>query len=201
MTRPARRTKPGRAGSDPQLPLAPITPRPAPPTRSARQQQLAETARELLERDGAAAVTMRRLADLLGIAAPSLYKHVPGKHTLTAMLVEDALLDIGDVLHAALACAEAEPVSALLRAYRRYSLAHPHLYRLATGSDFRRDLLTPAVEQWAGEPFYLAVGDPYRAQALWAFAHGAVSLEIDNRFADASGLDRTWVAAASAFGR
>lgn len=66
---------------------------------------------------------------------------------------------------------------------------------------FRRDLLAPRLEQWAGEPFYFAGGEPHRAQALWAFAHGAVSLELDQRFADASGLDHTWTAAAVAFRR
>ena len=52
---------------------------------------------------------------------------------------------------------------------------------------------------WAGEPFRLATGDPYRGQALWAFAHGMVVLEIDRRFADATHLDTTWAEGAAAF--
>jgi hypothetical protein len=57
----------------------------------------------------------------------------------------------------------------------------------------------PGLEDWAGRPFGLVAGDPYRGQALWAFAHGMVVLEIDARFADATRLDTTWAEGAAAF--
>lgn len=37
------------------------------------------------------------------------------------------------------------------------------------------------------------------AQALWAFAHGTLILELDRRFLDGSNLDRTWQAGTEAF--
>lgn len=46
-----------------------------PPTT--RAQQVVDAAREVLERDGPAALTMRRIAGDVGIRAPSLYKHFP----------------------------------------------------------------------------------------------------------------------------
>ena len=67
------------------------------------------------------------------------------------------------------------------------------------GPDLPRAELTPGLENWAGEPFFRATGEPQRAQALWAFAHGMVVLEIDHRFLPGSDLDRTWRAGATAF--
>jgi hypothetical protein len=90
-------------------------------------------------------------------------------------------------------------VRALLDTYRSYGVANPNLYRLATAGRLPRGLLPAGLEDWAGEPFFLVTGDPHRAQALWAFAHGMVILEIDGRFADTSDLARTWRAGATAF--
>lgn len=54
--------------------------------------------------------------------------------------------------------------------------------------------LLPGLEACAGEPFLLAVGEPYLAQALWSFAHGMVILGLDRRFVDGSNLERIWLA-------
>jgi len=156
----------------------------------------------ILDADGRDALTMRRLADDLGMRAPSLYKHVRDKAGLEAALIEDVLFDIGDVLHDALVKPGRQGVVAsVLAAYRTHSLAHPHRYRLATSGRLRRDLLPDGLEEWAGQPFFFAAGDPYRSQALWSFAHGMVILEIDGRYPEGSDLDRTWKAGAAAFGR
>ena len=56
---------------------------------SPRAREIVAAAGELLEREGAEALSMRRLADRLGIRAPSIYKHVSGKEELEAALVSD----------------------------------------------------------------------------------------------------------------
>jgi AcrR family transcriptional regulator len=174
------------------------------PGRSARAGQIVATARVLLEREGPEALTMRRLGEELGIRAPSLYKHLTGKKAIEVALIEQGFRDIGDALHAALEGWD-NPVDAtrnLLATYRRFSLAQPNLYRLATAGRLPREDLAPGLEDWAGEPFLLATGDPYLARALWSFAHGMVMLEIDGRYPpdvrDAE-LDGTWEAGAAAF--
>jgi AcrR family transcriptional regulator len=183
--------------------LPPVAPRPTPVERSARVGQIVAAARELVETEGADALTMRRLADELGIRAPSLYKHLPGRDGVVARLVDDTLFETGDRMHQAVsgpaAGATGGPIAALLAAYRAFGREHPNLYRLVTTGDLPRSALTPGIEDWAGEPFYRATGDPYRAQALWAFAHGTLILEIDRRFLPGSDLDRTWTAGARAF--
>ena len=177
-----------------------VAARPAPPVRSPRVDEIVTTAGDLLATEGESGLTMRRIGEALGIKAPSLYKHLPSRESLVLHLVEDALFEVGDLGHAALdRPGRRTPVQALLRAYRAYGLEHAALYRLTTGPDLPRAQLTTGLEDWAGEPFFRATGEPQRAQALWAFAHGMVVLEIDHRFLPGSDLDRTWRAGATAF--
>lgn len=184
------------------LPERRTAPRPSPPQRSARAAEIIAAAGGLLASHGADALTMRRLGEVLGIRAASLYKHLPNKTAVEDALIEDALIRLGERMHAAVDDAPpGEAVRALLCVYRSEALADPNRYRLATGGTLARGALAPGVEDWAGEPFYRATGEPYVAQALWAAAHGTAILEIDHRFLDGSDLDRTWEALAAAFSR
>jgi AcrR family transcriptional regulator len=142
---------------------------------------------------------MRRLADELGIRAPSLYKHIDGKPALELALVETGLDESGLAMRAAVDGSNGEPIEDLLGAYRAMGRANPELYRLITASSFPRAGLLPGLEAWAGEPFFVAAGEPYLAQALWSFAHGTLILELDQRFLEGSDLDRTWDAGTQAF--
>jgi pyruvate/2-oxoglutarate/acetoin dehydrogenase E1 component len=57
--------------------------------------QIVEAARAILEDGGREALTMRRVADRLGIRAPSLYKHVGSKEELEALLIAEAFRGFG----------------------------------------------------------------------------------------------------------
>lgn len=182
------------------MPLADLDSRPLGTPRSERARQIVDAAFAILDAEGSGGLTMRGLADDLGMRAPSLYKHFADKAHVEAALIEDMLFAIGDALHLAVARpGRAGVLRSLLGAYRRQCLAHPNRYRLATSGPLRRDLLPADLEDWAGRPFYLATREPHRAQALWSLAHGMVILEIDGRYPSGSDLDRTWRAAASAF--
>jgi len=167
---------------------------------SSRQRQVVELGLRLLATEGPAVLTMRRLAAELDLQAPSLYKHVASKAELELFMVERGLVELGSAAHAAVSddASTLGPVASLLGTYRRFALENPELYRLATGQSFPREELTQGLEDWAGEPFWRAVGDAHVAQALWAFAHGMAILEIDARLLPAD-LDATWAAGAAAF--
>jgi len=62
----------------------------APEPLSARGKAIVAAARELLEEEGLEALSMRRLAERLGIRAPSIYKHLPDKRAL-----ENAVISAG----------------------------------------------------------------------------------------------------------
>lgn len=177
-----------------------VASRPTPRELTPRTAEIVAAARDLLEAEGRAAMTMRRIAERLEIRAPSLYKHLPGKGSLESLVVEAGLFESGDVLHDALdRPGRRTPIAALLAAYRKHGHDHPNLYRLITAADFPRSELVDGLENWAGEPFYRAAGEPYAAQALWSFAHGTMILELDQRFLAGSQLDRTWSAGVRAF--
>jgi AcrR family transcriptional regulator len=178
------------------------TGRPPPRQLPRRAAEIIAAARTLLESEGRDALTMRRLGQALGIRAPSIYKHLPGKHAVEVALIEAGLAEMGEALHRAATDPRATGTGAVARvlaAYRTEALARPSLYRLATSGQLPRAELTPGLEDWAGQPWLLAAGDPILAQAMWSFAHGMVILELDHRYPDGSDLDQAWRAGAEAF--
>jgi AcrR family transcriptional regulator len=167
-----------------------------------RARQIVQAARELLEQEGAAALTMRRLAEQLGIRAPSLYKHLPDKAALEAAIIATGFEDTAAALEAALDAAlatGAEPLATLAAAYRAFALDHPHLYRLMTDQPLPRELLPAEVEDRAAAPLLRASGYLDRARAVWAFAHGMIMLELAGRFPPGADLDAAWQQGITAF--
>ncbi|MGW2420121.1 TetR/AcrR family transcriptional regulator [Streptomyces sp. NPDC001709] len=157
-----------------------------------RAREIAAAARALLEESGPAALTMRTLADRLGIRAPSLYKHFPDKHAVEVELTAQLLAESGEALEAAEIRAPGS-LEALAEAYRAYALAHPHLYCLATERPLPRAELPAGLEGRAALPLLrVCGGDLDLARATWAFAHGMVILEIHGRFPADADLDAAW---------
>ncbi len=160
-----------------------------------RVTQAVAVARELLEADGPDAVSMRAIADRMGMRAPSLYKHVPDKATLEVHLIAAALAELGQALRT-----DRGDLTSLAGAYRAWATAHPHLYTLATAQPLPRDRLPEGLEDEAAAPLLAACGgDQDRARAAWAGAHGLVSLELADRFPPDADLDAAWGAFVAAF--
>ncbi|MEO7268290.1 MAG: TetR/AcrR family transcriptional regulator [Knoellia sp.] len=151
-----------------------------------RAREVLDAARTVLERQGWDTLTMRILADELGIAAPSLYKHFASKDALKTQLVAIALKENGEALR------PVTTVAKLVRNYRELARVNPQLYRLSTSGPLDRAALPPGLEEWSGTPFFEAAGDPHRGQALWASAHGMVILELDGRFPTGTAPESTW---------
>lgn len=161
-----------------------------------RTAEIVAAALHLLEEEGPAAVTMRRVAAALGIKEPSLYKHVADKNVIIGLLQRHAMTEFGT----AVAGAGPSP-HAVAAAYRAWALANPHLYELATHRPLRRDVVEGA-EAHAGAPLAAAVGDdPDRMRAFLGLAHGLVDLELNGHFDDETDLDRAWQFAVDAFAR
>jgi len=160
-----------------------------------RREEILDVAESLLESEGPAALTMRRVAGEMGIRAPSLYKHVTSKDDIEAGLQERALRDMAQALAPA-----GTDLLAIAAAYRRWALARPGLYELATRRPLRRDVIPAEVEAATAAPLVAAAGgEEHRARALWALAHGLVDLELAGRFPPDADLDETWRAALTPF--
>jgi AcrR family transcriptional regulator len=177
------------ASSAPERPLSP------------RALEIVAAARDLLERDGPEGLSMRRVADRLGIRAPSLYKHLPDKQALEAALISSGFEESAAAFEAALDGAD-DPLAALAAAYREFAASHPHLYRLMTERPLPRGQIAAGVEERAAAPITRAVGgDPDLARAVWAFAHGMTVLELNGRFPPGADLDEAWRRGLEAFRR
>jgi AcrR family transcriptional regulator len=163
-----------------------------------RAQQILEAARELLEDEGLEAFSMRRLAERLGIRAPSLYKHFANKEALEAALLSQFFAEQAEIAETAVRDSD-EPLAAIARAYHEYALAHPQLFRLFTERTIDRSLITPGIEDRARAPSDAASGDPNLSRALWAFAHGMTILELNGRFPPGADLDAAWKRGLDAF--
>jgi AcrR family transcriptional regulator len=173
---------------------------PVPNELSPRAREIVAVARELLEAEGPAGLSMRKVADRVGIRAPSIYKHFPDKRTLEHAIVSTVFEDLADAFESALE--DADPVGTMVTIYRRQAQEHPHLYRLMTEQPLQRDLLVPGVEERASLPARLLVGDdPDAGRALWALAHGLTILELNERFPPGADIDAAWRAGFEAFRR
>lgn len=169
-----------------------MSPRPA-PDLDLRRDQVVRVARELAETGGWPTVTMRRLAEQLGVSQPVLYSAFAGRQALI-----DAVAVAGfDDLATALEAADAAP-AARMQVYLDFAAAHPRVYEamfsLPSGMTF-------AVES-TPEPLRRAFravrgafpgADETQAEVAWALWHGLATLSAGRRIradAAAARLDR-----------
>jgi AcrR family transcriptional regulator len=86
-------------------------------------------AADLADDEGFAALSLAGLAKRVGVATPSLYKHVDGLEGLRRHLAALAVRELGDVLaRAAAGRSRAAALTAVARAYRDHARRHPGRY-------------------------------------------------------------------------
>ena len=141
---------------------------------------------------------MRRVAQVVGIRAPSLYKHLPDKGALEAALIADGFREAAAAFEAATEGAE-DPMAALVRAFRAFASAHPHMYRLMTERPLPRERLPSGLEARTAAPLLRLTGSPARARAAWAFIHGMIILELNERFPQDGMTEHAWESGIAAF--
>jgi AcrR family transcriptional regulator len=163
------------------------------------REEILVAAREVLaETQDADAMSIRAVAERVGVSTPSIYLHFADKAALLDAVCEAVFADL-DVQMEQAAAATEDPFHGLrLRglAYARFALANPEQYRLAMMTmPGRHDLgktplmyedivvgatyhnLTSAVARCIDVGVFAPGTDPLAvATTLWAAAHGAVSL-------------------------
>jgi AcrR family transcriptional regulator len=88
-------------------------------------------ARRLLEREGAEAVTMRRVGDAVGITAMAIYRHFPDRDALLDALANDAFADLARALESTVGNGRFEArLFRLTDTVVEHALAHPRLFEL-----------------------------------------------------------------------
>ncbi|MFK2932468.1 TetR/AcrR family transcriptional regulator [Dyella agri] len=161
--------------------------------------KILRAAHRLFDREGADAVTMRRVAEQVGITPMAIYRHFPNREALLKRLSDDSFNSTARQW-----LENAEESGVLQRLYKAqenyldYALEHPHLFDHAFSvrrddarrfpEDFRARLsptLNVVVDALAdgmrlGE---LREDDPWDvAMTLWAHSHGLIALYRAGRF-------------------
>jgi AcrR family transcriptional regulator len=157
------------------------------------ERDVIDAAVELVDREGAAALTLSRVAEALGVKPPSLYNHVAGLEALRRATALRSVNELaGRLAAAAMGRAGRTALREVALEFRTYARAHPERYQLTTQA-------RPEDEEFAAaglrsiEPV-VAVLRSYEletveaihaARMLRSALHGFVSLEITGGF----GLD------------
>lgn len=138
-----------------------------------------EAALDLLDREGAEALTMRRLGAELGVAAMSIYNHVPGREALLDGLSE---VMVGQIGAARASRSPRELVERFMHGIRAVALAHPDAFRLVGMRPLHTlDALRP-VETVLGALRELGLAPEeatHAYRALVSYARGFALAEID----------------------
>lgn len=151
--------------------------------------RIIQTARELIEAQGVDSVTLRVVADALGVKAPSLYRYVKNKN---AMLLAINEVTGRELVNAMMQAADSalpliERLMTVARAYRQYAHDHPVCYTLSMSSDPE---IQPSQEVRLQQVLPLQTlfieltneADSLVAlRGAYAFLHGWVSLEINQQ--------------------
>lgn len=150
----------------------------------------------LLETEGAAGVGLRELARLVGVSAAAPYRHFDSRTALLeALAITGFQRFILAVKAAANAAPEAERLDAMGRAYVRFALDHPNLFRLMFSPELSRDarpmLGMAADAAFASLRAVTASAADGRIAALkaWARVHGLAVLLLDGQVKLAEGED------------
>ncbi|MET7332612.1 TetR/AcrR family transcriptional regulator [Nonomuraea sp. NPDC005650] len=92
-------------------------------------ERIAEAARDILVGEGSEAVTMRRVADAVGITAMAIYKHYPNRQALLRTVVDRTFQDLAASWGHRVAGGDWEDrVFGLLDDFLDFALGAPHLY-------------------------------------------------------------------------
>lgn len=161
--------------------------------------RILNAARALFEREGADGVSMRKVANAVGLSAMAIYRHFGSREALLKRISDDSFHEIAR--HWDAHRHGSDPITRLLatqRIYLDYALAHPHLFdhafsvrredarkfpedfqaRLSPTANVVHDVVVEALQHGL-----LRDGDPWDiTMTLWAHAHGLIALYRAGRF-------------------
>lgn len=172
--------------------------------------QLLVAAGRVLATDGAAAVTVRRLAREVGTSTTAIYSLFGSKEGVVAAMFRQGFANLDDHLRAALdatsGAGPAERLVALGLAYRDAARARPHLYQVMFACPFPG--FEPDASDWelshqTLEHLRAAVADAVAADVLsgdveaitfglWGLVHGLASLEATPNDLAPGMVDNVW---------
>ncbi|MGV9293289.1 TetR/AcrR family transcriptional regulator [Amycolatopsis sp. NPDC003676] len=121
-------------------------------------ERLATAAREIIAAEGAAAVSMRRVAEAAGVTAMAIYRHYENREVLLRAVADSTGRELGA------AWKDPEPdgewfdrFDTLLDRFLDFALGQPHLYRFLMTESWARARVYPDSFREPGSPPFTAL--------------------------------------------
>jgi len=150
-------------------------------------------ARDLLEQDGLAGLTMQAVAQRVGVRTPSLYKRVQSRDALIQLVAEATLTELAGRMNTG-----ASPVL-LANILRAFGHERPAAFQLVMTPGAGTPVADRAVAAAASEAILRAAGELAGAEhaleaarTLTAWATGFISMELNGTFKLGGDVDKAW---------
>jgi AcrR family transcriptional regulator len=146
-----------------------------------------DAARSIVVRQGFDALSMRKLADVVGYSPASLYLHFSGRDAIAHALGAEGHARLLTALHSCDSMLEdLERVKSMAHVYIEFGRAHPEVYRLIYmhSADYTEAIFDDAAAsgETALSVFTAALAPltpfDHAAETLWTALHGIVSLSL-----------------------
>jgi AcrR family transcriptional regulator len=156
--------------------------------------------RRLLEERGADALTMRDVADAVGVRTPSLYKRVESRSDLLRLILENLADELTAVLDAAASSGDlGADLRAMVIAYRSFAHANPVAWALLMASGPQAVPGATARSERTAATFLRVVseltGPRYAlpaARTIVTWAHGFITMELAGAFRLGGDVEEAW---------
>ncbi|MBA2663432.1 MAG: TetR/AcrR family transcriptional regulator [Bradymonadaceae bacterium] len=158
---------------------------------------LIDGASSLLEEEGLEGLNLRRLARMVGVSQPALYRHFAGKDELLAAVGEAGLMGLGERTREGYEAATTREgrLCAVGDSYVRHAHAHPGWFRLwFSSSEAQRRLTSPStpaallvIDHLARAALadFVCESDPrfdHLFRVMWGLVHGLAAIVVDQLF-------------------
>ncbi|MER6345231.1 TetR/AcrR family transcriptional regulator [Streptomyces sp. NPDC001595] len=147
-------------------------------------------ARELLEEDGSAGLSLRAVARRAGVSATAPYRHYADRDALVSAVAAEGYRELAGHLAAAHpAPATPDELAAVAVAYVRFALEHPALFRAMFAepcdpTSEERVAATAAISEYVRgivHATFPGVDADALSTTVWALVHGLAFLHLDGK--------------------
>lgn len=164
-----------------------------------RGELIAAASRLLAELGDANQLSMRAVADAVGVTPPSIYRHFPDKHALLVAVLHERWAELYQTLARAVVDDPFESLRAICLAYVRFAEEHPGHYRVLFSAAGPAGVTEERAQHPGGPSFTLLLDTIQRcldagahvppgrdswflAAQMWITGHGLIDLRYGQRF-------------------
>lgn len=136
---------------------------------------LVEAAVDIIERQGAEAITLREVASCVGVTHGAAYRHFEDKTALLAAVAEEGYRALTQRLRAASSSDPRGPrarLESLAATYVSFAMDRPAHYRVMSGPRLNEEARFPSLEDAIQEAFQFLTAEIARGQEEGIFRHG-----------------------------